>query len=882
MKKIITLFFFLFVCLFVHPQNSPIINIPDGTFMNTLLTQGVDLNEDLQIEQDEADLVAKISITWSTITSFEGIQYFKNIEELYLGSIKLESESLDLSSNTKLTKVTFQGDFGAYVGNEKVLKSINLSNLVNLNYLALNYVQLSSFSNTSLNSLTSLIYSNSKGISSLDLSNFPELIDLNCSRNDELEFLNLTNNLNLKTISCNRNSLKELNLNSNINLNTLDCSRNRLIELNLNSNVNLNTINCSQNQISSLNVNLCTELKKLDCSGNTISSINLGDSPVIEDFNCGNNKFDTIDVSKCLGLLYFYCNNNQLSNLYLSNNTGLTFLQCSNNQLTTLDLSNCRNLGSVTCEYNNLISLFLKNGHKENKSFNHNDNIKYLCVDEDEVEGLQEEVLRYYGYDINVTSYCSFKPGGTFYTIKGKINFTNGSCYIRDANNELVQQGSPVPFAKLLVTDVTNGVDNPGASSVIIADANGNYEIYVTAGKHKVEVINRRPDWFSVSPSSSTYTFPNPSGILIQERGYCFKSVAGVTAKKMNISIIPVGIARPGSDMLYKIVYKNVGPNTIANGFVELNFDDEKIDYVSSSEALFAQNTGNLQWSFSNLVPFEMREIMVTLNLNSPMETPALNSGDILTYTAIVAESLSTFNADTDDKVILENRVENAYDPNDKICLEGDDITPAVVGNYVNYRIRFENTGTADAINVVVKDIIDTTKFDISTLEIVDASHTVDTRITNTNKVELIFENINLPYNDANNDGYVVFKIETLPTLLVGDKLTNTANIYFDYNFPIETNEAVTEIKDATLGKPNFDLSNYFTLWPNPTNDVININISNALEIYSIDIYNLVGQQVRTIKNPTESIDVSGLKTGSYLLKINTNKGSSSNKVMKL
>lgn len=62
------------------------------------------------------------------------------------------------------------------------------------------------------------------------------------------------------------------------------------------------------------------------------------------------------------------------------------------------------------------------------------------------------------------------------------------------------------------------------------------------------------------------------------------------------------------------------------------------------------------------------------------------------------------------------------------------------------------------------------------------------------------------------------FKIKTLPTLVVGDSFENTANIFFDYNFPIVTNKATSTFK--TLGTPDFDFDRYFTVYPNPTKSV--------------------------------------------------------------
>jgi hypothetical protein len=107
-----------------------------------------------------------------------------------------------------------------------------------------------------------------------------------------------------------------------------------------------------------------------------------------------------------------------------------------------------------------------------------------------------------------------------------------------------------------------------------------------------------------------------------------------------------------------------------------------------------------------------------------------------------------------------------------------------MVGKYVHYKVRFENTGTANAQNIVVNDMIDADKFDVDSLIPLDGSHAFVTRIKG-NKVEFLFEGINLPFDDINNDGYLVFKIKAKPTLVLGDTFSSTASIYFDYNFPV-------------------------------------------------------------------------------------------------
>jgi uncharacterized repeat protein (TIGR01451 family) len=219
--------------------------------------------------------------------------------------------------------------------------------------------------------------------------------------------------------------------------------------------------------------------------------------------------------------------------------------------------------------------------------------------------------------------------------------------------------------------------------------------------------------------------------------------------------VIPVEQARPGFDANYQIVYTNVGTTTLS-GDVRFNYEEDVVDFVSASVSPDSQNAGELSWTFTNLTPFESKTIEVTLNLNAPTETPALNGGDTLLYDA----EITPLNADEtphDNNFSLKQTVVNSFDPNDKTCLEGNVITPDLVGEYVHYLIRFENTGSASAINVVIKDVIDTSKFDMTSFVPMNASHDFVTRIENDNEVEFIFENINLPFDDANNDGFVLF-----------------------------------------------------------------------------------------------------------------------------
>jgi len=261
------------------------------------------------------------------------------------------------------------------------------------------------------------------------------------------------------------------------------------------------------------------------------------------------------------------------------------------------------------------------------------------------------------------------------------------------------------------------------------------------------------------------------------------------------------------------------------------------------------------------------------------METPAVNGGDVLSYSA----NITSGNSDelpNDNTFTLNQTVVNSFDPNDITCLEGASVSTSKIGDYVHYMIRFENTGSANATNIVVKDVVDATKFDINTIISMNGSHDYYTRI-NGNNVEFIFENINLPFDDATNDGYLSFKIKIKSNLVAGDTFSKNANIYFDYNFPIVTNTANTVI--AALSTQDFEFKNYFRLYPNPVSNTLNIETKNSIELSSINIYNTLGQLVLVIPNAKEikAVDVSSLSSGNYFIKINSDKGSSNTKFIK-
>ena len=573
---------------------------------------------------------------------------------------------------------------------------------------------------------------------------------------------------------------------------------------------------------------------------------------------CYNNQLTSLNVSSLTNLQYLYCSLNQLPSLNVSGLTNLQDLYCQNNQLTTLDANGLTSLQNLYCNGNPLINLFIKNGMFESIPFNNIPTLQYICVDEFQL-AIVQSVITQMGYtNCHVNSYCSFAPGGAFYTIQGNNRYDSNSngCDASDSN---------LPDFKCAITDGTT-------TGTFISNTTGTFTIPVQAGNHTVTPILENPSYFTVSPTTATVSFPTTASPFTQN--FCI--TANGVKNDLEVTIIPIEVARPGFDAFYKIIYKNKG-NQVANGSLSFTFNDTVMDLVTATPVNTGSATNSLSWNYANLNPFETREINLTFNINSPMETPAVNGGDVLNYSTTIVGA--TDETPADNVFSLNQTVVNSYDPNDKTCLEGTTITPSMVGNYVHYVIRFENTGTFAAQNVVIKDMIDTTKFEIASLIPQSSSHPFVTRITNTNQVEFIFENINLPFEDATNDGYVAFKIKTKPTLVLGNTFTNTASIYFDYNFPIVTNTTTTTV--ATLGNQDFDFGSVFTLSPVPAKDTLTITTKQTVVVSSVNIYNTLGQLVQVHTNPNETIDVSGLQSGSYFVRVTSDKGSATGKFLK-
>jgi len=227
--------------------------------------------------------------------------------------------------------------------------------------------------------------------------------------------------------------------------------------------------------------------------------------------------------------------------------------------------------------------------------------------------------------------------------------------------------------------------------------------------------------------------------------------------------------------------------------------------------------------------------------------------------------------------------VVGSFDPNDKQA------TPSGIGeeNFISpntdieYRIRFQNTGTDTAFRVVLRDTL-SQFLDPATIVPGTSSHDYEWNLNDRGHLTFNFYNIELPdslTNPAASQGFVNFKIRQKENLEDYTVIENSAGIYFDFNEPIITNIAMHTVLElvnidivngtVTTALPKMQVS----VSPNPMRDGAWLSI-DGLEIANqslqATLFDMTGKAVYNAKSEGEQIWIAreNLLPGIYFFSI--------------
>ena len=790
--------------LFSFQTGAQTLNIPDQNFLNALVNTtcadldgdgafetDADINNDGNIQVNEAQSVLGLSVFARQISSLEGIQQFTNLRRL------------DCSAN--------------------FLAELPVANLTTLTYLE-----------CSLNHLTEL-----------DVHDLIHLQSLLCSINP-LEVLDVQNLTELEFLSCAECSISVLEVQNLQKLKELDCFSNQLTALEVQGLDSLTVLVCSSNQLPSLNLQGLNRLTALNCGLNLLDTLDLHGLPNLQLLGCALNNLTSLDVQLLPGLKQLYCAHNELTELNLYGLAQLERVECLSNNLTTLDLRSSPHLIYLSCENNQLATLYIKNGEDApwiTPGFAGNP-LLYLCCNEPQIEFMEILLENAEITNCLVNSYCDFISGGA-------SNALTGSAIVDVESDGCDSLDSHYPH-------LTFQIEQDGAGpGIFTTTTSGTYFLPLGSGIYRI--VPENPLHFEVSPDTLFLDLSTTPDTILQD--FCV-TPAGIY-HDVETGIVPVTPARPGFESTYLIYCKNNGTQP-QSGHVTLVFSDNLMDFMQATPPPAWQTTDTLRWDFTDLPPFGQITFEVEFLLNTPTQQPPVHIGDELQFRAL-AQISETDELPRDNVFELLQTTVGSYDPNDKTCLEGDHISPEMAGDYLHYLIRFENTGTFAAENVVVRDSIDTSNFDPASLRLVESSHDCYVRI-NGNLVEFIFENIQLPFTEPGKHGFVLFKVKTRPELPLGTVLTNKANIYFDFNQPVVTNVATTTVSETIATYSPIKHPMNLRLRPNPAQDMLFLQTDQPVE--RVEISDALGRIVLSTGVQNGQIDIAHLPQGVYRVKV--------------
>ena len=435
----------------------------------------------------------------------------------------------------------------------------------------------------------------------------------------------------------------------------------------------------------------------------------------------------------------------------------------------------------------------------------------------------------------------------------GEQNFPLGQFHY-----EVNQNGNPhhliAPSGVYNIYDI-NPTNSYNISYTINSNYNSNYTV-TTSSYSNVNVV--------VGSGMQIYNFP-----------------VRVTNNYADIGtiLVPTQQPRPGFTYTNRIIYANLGTQTVASGTLTFNKDARVTITANTQTGTVATPTG-FTYNFNNLLPFEVRMMTVTMQIPT---IPTIALGNLLTnsvsITPLTGDVVPANNAASVSQIVI-----GSYDPNDKMEAHGEQIlfSSFTTNDDLTYTIRFENTGTASAINVRVNDVLDS-KLDETSIKMESASHNyVMDRIGN--NINWKFDNIELPATSMNpiaSNGYIQFKIKPKPGYAIGDIIPNTASIYFDFNPAIITNTFQTKFV-TVLALDEFE-NGSFVFYPNPASNFVTISLKDAANsISAIVVYDVLGKMIlqKTPSNSitSETIDLSSVNSGIYFIEVQTE---NNNKVVK-
>ena len=455
-------------------------------------------------------------------------------------------------------------------------------------------------------------------------------------------------------------------------------------------------------------------------------------------------------------------------------------------------------------------------------------------------------------YDL---SYGSCFDDFNFFILDSTIGGMVQGIVFNDENSDCIQdQGDAALPGMLLRFD-------PGPEYAI-SNYDGSYQFVLPYGN------------YDLSQTSTAVTQICPAGApvnfdLTQIAPIATIDLADTVLNDLDMQLMHTrNAARPGFVFRQTLLVKNLSADS--TGQVTLSYTKDIELQLDSSSAAYSVNGNDISWNLPSLSAFQENTVHVYFTLGTfvPIGTVLNNSGSV----ECSVPELPLANNIMNEFVT----VVGSYDPNDKLSNpEGSFVLQQ--DSVIDYTIRFQNTGTDTAFTVVVTDTL-SVDLDISTLQIGAGSNPFEYSLETGRVLKFTFEDILLPdsnVNEAASHGFVGFRIRPVDGLMVGNMISNTANIFFDFNAPVITDPNILII-DGSTGIADGAIQGLI-LFPNPARDVVYIQArSNALieDVQLIDPSGRILEHRSMINTSGSELSLKGRSSGLYFIRVECTDGS--------
>ena len=469
--------------------------------------------------------------------------------------------------------------------------------------------------------------------------------------------------------------------------------------------------------------------------------------------------------------------------------------------------------------------------------------------------GLYDLFLTLYSYYPSNSCVNPPRPCSQTQAFRIGVNTISGSVFYDNNQDSIFNSGD----AHLLNRKILLQPDN----QFTLTNDSGGYSFVTDTGNHTISISNEST-FYSVNSNSFNVNVGTSNIDSIDFAIY-------PTLFNYNTTVYLDGRPRCNTFQSYDLAYSSTSilPINLVIKFIH----STNIQFVSSNVPPDSIVGDTVYFSASN---FSYGIGHIYLSLLIPALGNSLSFNEIVNTFDLAGNLVST----TANKLV--QTVSCSYDPNDKsVNPPGEQAQHfTLFGDPLFYTIRFQNTGNDTAYDVHLIDTIDA-KLDLSTIKIISSSHPVTIEVGINRIINFNFNNIMLPdsfVDEPASNGYVSYTIRTLDSLPEMTLIRNRADIYFDQNSPVKTNQTFnTMVTLKPVGIDKLIVPDEVMFYPNPFDESTTFTkLNNNKSSYQLSIIDIQGRELYSniVNTNNYTIDLHNLSSGIYfckLLNIKTN-----------